>query len=415
MKILIGKNISFLNRNILLIFIILLVFFMILFLGRSLSTLTSTNRLFYSSIILSFVILKLQNFKSYVLPERFLTYIYFALLACISIFYAKDYELTVDEIVPILTVVILFVSFYNLLVLKKSVQFLIWIYLGILSVYSFYLLFLISFDVTKFRFLPKSYNSIAIEFFLGFIFSIVLGILNNNKKFYYWSVYFALFVFATASVKVITSLVFLVFMCLIYHFIFNYKFSSKINFKISFKRIFILVILAFTVYGIAVSGMLDRSTRRAVNTILLLVFNDSQYQAGAAGSVELRGLFFEKGIKYWLESPFFGHGLNNYRFLFNEDYGTFTYSHSTPLELLVGLGIIGFGLFYFFLFILFRMGVIQFWKDKNFLNYFLVVALGCFVLIGLGQRIYSEYVFFVFLSVYYILIDGIYPIKNSYE
>lgn len=379
-------------------------FFMILFLGGSLSTLTTTNRLLYTTIIFLGFVIATQEIKNIKTPSFFIYYFFFFAISLISFLFAKDSSLVLDELIPIITVILIFIGLINYTTSKEKLVFVLNIFLFTLILVSFYYLYLTSFNLTRFRFLPKSYNTIAIEFFSGFIYSFLLGIFLKNRFYFFASGYFSLFIFAAASVKVIACLVLLILMCLIYYFKFSYNFSFKIKFRFSIRSVIISLMLVGLIYGISVSGVLDRSTRRAINTILLVLFNDSQYQAGAAGSVELRGLFLEKGIQYWLDSPIFGHGLNNYRYLFNEDFGTFTYSHSTPIELIVGLGAVGFGLFYFFLFKLLRKGISSFWQNKSFFDYFLVVAFSCFVIIGLGQRIYSDYVFFVFLSVYYILI-----------
>ena len=52
------------------------------------------------------------------------------------------------------------------------------------------------------------------------------------------------------------------------------------------------------------------------------------------------------GIRYFNNNPLFGNGLDSYRVLYRRDYGINLYSHNNYIELLSGIGIIGFCIYY---------------------------------------------------------------------
>lgn len=64
------------------------------------------------------------------------------------------------------------------------------------------------------------------------------------------------------------------------------------------------------------------------------------------GSTLLRETYIENGIKFFKERPVLGYGINNYRILNQATTGIYTYSHNNFVEMLCGLGIVGFIYYY---------------------------------------------------------------------
>ena len=64
------------------------------------------------------------------------------------------------------------------------------------------------------------------------------------------------------------------------------------------------------------------------------------------GSAETRDEFIKNGISWFLEEPFIGYGINNYRILNSMEMGRLTYAHNNFVEIAVGLGVVGLVLYY---------------------------------------------------------------------
>lgn len=66
----------------------------------------------------------------------------------------------------------------------------------------------------------------------------------------------------------------------------------------------------------------------------------------ADSSALLRARYIQVGVSAWKKSPIIGYGINNYRVINLRETGHFTYSHNNYVEILVGIGLIGFILYY---------------------------------------------------------------------
>ncbi len=83
-------------------------------------------------------------------------------------------------------------------------------------------------------------------------------------------------------------------------------------------------------------------------------------------SLNTRIYMLQSGIDYFLEKPFLGYGINNYRFLYAEEvYGIETYSHNNIIELLVGIGLIGTIIYHYNLLLLLFRGMKNYYKKLN--------------------------------------------------
>ena len=66
-------------------------------------------------------------------------------------------------------------------------------------------------------------------------------------------------------------------------------------------------------------------------------------------STTTRATLIEKGLKWFNEKPWLGYGLDGFRIMHWQDYGsigTALYSHNNFIEMLVDLGLVGFVLYY---------------------------------------------------------------------
>ena len=68
----------------------------------------------------------------------------------------------------------------------------------------------------------------------------------------------------------------------------------------------------------------------------------------ADSSALLRSRYIEVGLDAFKKSPIFGYGIDNYRFINLRETGNLTYSHNNYIDILVGVGAVGFLIYYYY-------------------------------------------------------------------
>lgn len=99
-----------------------------------------------------------------------------------------------------------------------------------------------------------------------------------------------------------------------------------------------------------------------------------------------RELLAQEGIRLWLESPLFGHGVDTYKALNNIRY---VYSHNNYTELLSGVGLIGAAVYYSWFVVAFYKLLRQ--KTVDIRRWFWVFALLCMLAFDFGAVSYNAY------------------------
>lgn len=112
----------------------------------------------------------------------------------------------------------------------------------------------------------------------------------------------------------------------------------------------------------------------------LALFNKS---GKADSSALLRAKYIDVGINAWKKSAVLGYGIDNFRIINLEETGHFTYSHNNFIEILVGVGGMGFIIYYsYYIKLLYEYIRIYF---KNCATQLLNVSTICFVLMFVMQ------------------------------
>lgn len=68
----------------------------------------------------------------------------------------------------------------------------------------------------------------------------------------------------------------------------------------------------------------------------------------ADSSALLRSRYIEVGLEAFKKAPIFGYGIDNYRFINLRETGHLTYSHNNFIDILVGVGAVGFLIYYYY-------------------------------------------------------------------
>lgn len=91
------------------------------------------------------------------------------------------------------------------------------------------------------------------------------------------------------------------------------------------------------------------------------------------GSFDIRADMIAKGWEWFKESPIWGYGIDNFRVLYGDATGLYTYSHNTFIEILVSGGMIGFFIYYSIYVYVFVKLYKSAFKEKDMLAIFLFV------------------------------------------
>lgn len=204
---------------------------------------------------------------------------------------------------------------------------------------------------------------------------LILYFLNNNKKIIQrivilmsMSIAFVL-VYFTASRKAFLMVV--VGISLFYYL----KHPTK-----KIRNLIVITLGIYIVYMLLMNNtVLYNSIGWRIEGILALLDKSGK----ADSSALLRAKYIEVGIQAWKKSPVLGYGIDNFRIINLNATGHLTYSHNNFIEMLVGVGGIGFFFYYFYYFKLLYEYIRIYLKHRA--SQILNVSAICFLLMFLMQ------------------------------
>ncbi|VFQ47461.1 o-antigen ligase-related [Desulfoluna butyratoxydans] len=316
-------------------------------------------------------------------------YFVFAMLAMMSLLYAHDVSLGQIVLLRMAIVFVTFMAIYQYIKTEERLITFLTVYLLAALCYSVVLWVTTDFSHSFRWFNQQSYNTIATNFFGVLVATLMLLSMKKKNVLYPVVLYLIVLILSTASVKVNLA------MALFGGISFSYKFAKSSNLsRIMFLVIFV-VILGSLYFVISKYDVFDRHINRIASTVNSMIIDKKL--PGAAG-YEFRYMLWDSGVRYWLDSPLWGHGVNNFRYLFEIENGYQTYSHNTLIELLVGLGLFGSFVFSMIIFYSLKANLCVYKLNRSIREIYLFAGLVCFTLVGFGQQIYYSNQFFIFLG-----------------
>lgn len=114
---------------------------------------------------------------------------------------------------------------------------------------------------------------------------------------------------------------------------------SKVGIKKSYKLILLIPTVVVVFYFLLQLSMFDAIKLRYLSLYSTVVIGD-----GTDGAMRMN--MAKWGLEWFVEKPIWGYGIGNYAELLANKVGLKTYAHNNYIELLVGVGIIGFLLYY---------------------------------------------------------------------
>lgn len=314
----------------------------------------------------------------------------FALISCLSIYKSIEQDVTFSIIRILFSIFLVCFATSIYVDSKEKIENIIryFIYCGfLLSIYA-----LISFDYSLLglrRFdSAGNPNVVSILCVVSFIFGIYYFL--AKKKYLVLLTWIPILpvVILTASRK---GTILIIFTIILLIFLNNY--NKNFAFIRSILKIGILMVTTFFILNLT---PLSEPMMTRMKNFVIDILNIEQVEDGSLNS---RNLMIQKGIGYFTEKPILGHGLDQFRVLFEkEPFGRRTYSHNNFVELLVSTGIIGFLIYYSIYAYLFGIFV-KYKLYKYFLcNIHLTLLAGLF-LIGYGEVQYYDYKTYLLLII----------------
>lgn len=235
-------------------------------------------------------------------------------------------------------------------------------------------------------------NVIALLMFTSILFSVFVYIKQRSViVFLLFPIYFYTLLL-TASQKTLLALGIILVLYIGLLFL-------KLRIRKFFKIVVIGSLIGFGVYYLLSS--VENLALSSVRTFATIeeIFSGEKVQgsAGGASSDGIRERLKENGFIYFSESPFLGYGLNNYRALDRLKTGMYTYSHYTPIELVVGMGFLAFFLYYSIYVYSIRYILKVYKKTQDSIYLFFVSSIIAYIIIGFYMQTYFDHVLHLFL------------------
>ena len=204
------------------------------------------------------------------------------------------------------------------------------------------------------------------------------------------------------------------------YFLLIIAFLPVVVFSGSRKAIFIFLLsitLLWVLTGKGIKGLLYLLLAFAVVVVFFNIVMSNQVLYGIIGSrldglfsyftgvgqvdssSEYRDMYRTYALQIWMEYPLFGSGLNTFRY-FNQLFltGVYVYCHCNYLEILSGLGLVGFALYYSIFVLMGKRLIKSFNRHKTNLVIFCFVFLVCRFIFDYGFVSYSEFQTFLYLA-----------------
>ncbi len=187
------------------------------------------------------------------------------------------------------------------------------------------------------RFVLDGYNSNDVGLKLSISCLIAIYFIMNKKKIIFSSFSLIIilpFIIFTGSKK---AIILLVVGTLIYLILNGDNILKKIKFI--FLGIIIIIILFYLMFNVKFIYL-------QIGSRFETLLNQLFYGSGGSHSDVERMEFIKSGIKLARCNPMFGYGINNFKEVIGQYMSAYTYSHNNYIEILIGLGSVGFILYY---------------------------------------------------------------------
>jgi len=348
-------------------------------------------------LIISYILLMFFTFSvllSMLMMEKRFRFNYFLVLYSLfimvctaSYFYAVDHVYVYDILKRIIPLFIFCFVLYNYINEWKDVRYLLNCYLIIATVASIIAILNYDFSVMSRYTILGSPNVVAVRLIMALFFATFLYFIEENKIVFLSFPIILCVILLTLSVKVII-LTICSFSCLFFvYFLRRNSFTGRRKGK-SFLIVFLVVAISLII--LLQTGFFEYTIKRASYKVQFYFIERD---------LDLRTDLIKEGLLLFGQRPFLGYGINNFRYYYGQKTGLRTYTHNNFLELLVGVGLLGFFIYYLIYIYSFYLLVKNYFQTGQNIFLFLNIVLICFLFLGLAQQLYWDFSVQLFITV----------------
>lgn len=314
-------------------------------------------------------------------------YFLFSLVALFSMFYALNEEFYYDVMPKVLACLVSMFFFFNYFRTREDI-------IKCIKIFCLGLFFVALYNIVYQTGVSRTLafggaNPIGILMFIGLGFVILLSINKVSLLILLYVPAYLYVLIVTASQKSIISII----LAVLLFFLLNPIFAKRKKGGWGMKGVLVIAGVVAIIYS---SSSTDNESlafgmKRTEATILSIIYQEKV--EGAAGGIDGEGLrktLRQKGWGYFFDRPLLGYGLNNFRELFGRETNLYTYSHSTPVELLVGMGMLGFVTYYLFFFTVLSSVVKSAVKSRSPQAIYIFCLLISVFSVSLHQQLYFD-------------------------
>lgn len=189
------------------------------------------------------------------------------------------------------------------------------------------------------------------------------------------------------------AILLLIFVLSAYTVLSHYK-NKKITVSFLFLALGILIVLLFT------NETLYRIMGSRIENMVKGFFGEGTDE----GSFNERQNMIISGLRYFSEKPLFGHGINGFMNLYGDEFGNYGYAHNNFVELLVGIGLIGFTIYYsIYIYLLYNLSIKTI-REKDNISAFLFSVIVSYLIMQYAFVSYNDFLnnFFLLVGIAYI-------------
>ena len=314
---------------------------------------SSTIRLVATLAILLFGTIEvLLNYKKVYLNNYIIVYTLFMLFCVLSSLWALDSKMALSSL-PIMIRIVLFFVFINYRIIEDADierlldVFLIAIIIVVIIVANDMIAYYSrsSFLLYRFGIVGNNPNTIAMISVFGTVICNHKCKIDDRKKLHIvLMIFYILIILVTQSKKGILSFALGIYLLSFY----RNKGARRYN------KVFYLGIIMLILY---IALMMIPFLYNNVGCRFDELFDLLGSKSTGLNSTTARAELISEGFKMWLHQPLLGIGNNNFGLVQTVHANSYYYSHCNYIELLSGVGLVGFFLFYFLPFRVFRITI----------------------------------------------------------
>ena len=327
-------------------------------------------------LIISYILIIFFTFSvllSILMGERRFRFNYFLVLYCLfimvctfSYFYAVDHVYVYDILKRIIPLFIFYFALYNYINDLKDIRYILNCYLIIATVASIITILNYDFSVMSRYTILGGPNVVATRLITALFFAVFLYFIEENKIVFLSFPIILCVILLTLSVKVII-LTICSFSCMFFvHYLKRNSFTERRKGK-PFLITFLVVAISLTI--LMQTGYFEDTIKRASYKVQFYSIERD---------LDLRTDLIKEGLLLFSQRPFLGYGINNFRYYYGQKTGLRTYTHNNFLELLVGVGLLGFFIYYSIYIYSFYLLVKNYFQTRQNIFLFLNIVLICF-------------------------------------